>query len=809
ATGPILSDPSASKVAGPVRAAPSGRIPQEIFTVKELAAFLARPRKNTGPTEALLVNEDYDLNQEIGEDPNNRIPGLIFPGPEERDLVIGPKDPNRRATLRLKYDPQLREENREEIPVWAALTIRKGTLTLRNLRFEIDASHTQIRMAALKLLEGGRLKLENCEFVQSNPPRTDPAWMSSVVIADGRAAFRSCYFNGSDKNGKSIANSPANQEAISLDGGAAVSLEECALGPYPSFIHLRKGNGSKSTINIAKCSSILGEGSFFLADEGVASKLTIKNSLFSNPESPGAPEGLTTLIQQQGEDSMVQYEGVDNRYHNLAAFWTTTAGGATKTVAAGWNEFLAVLKTHEGTEENSQELKISSPWAEKDTLALLKKGQPELAFKANFHLTQMRQTDNPATEIVGMELSPWGRLYPVKLPPVVEKNPPALAQKIVDPTQRTGAGNYQNLKSAFGEAKAGDEILLKTNEMILIQPVELVQAADDVTLKPYPGYHPVLTLDTDNLDAAFFLLKDGKLTLEGLEFMVRPSRQSFTSLSVVAVIGDGECIIKNCVATMEEPKGISLAMVVLTIPLKVMKMESTTPRNQIPRVRIDNCFIRGQGDCVAVRAARPLELKVENTLMALTGSFLAVEGNPKESGKVDPVQVSLSHVTAFHADSLICLRSGKEGKELVPVQINPASNCVFASAAEGKALVHLEGMESAFQMKHQFSWENGRQNIYSRFQPMLDQKPKGDDMPMQPYDQQQWKKFTSETDGVFTPVKFANPPDADLSQAAGWSKTLPVHFRIKGEIPLSETGANIDNLPKPATFNSESVTGVK
>ena len=796
------SDTSEPKNPVPILSQPTGRNQRDILTAKELVAFLAKPRNNFVPVEAFLISDDYDLNQEFGEGHNRRMPGLIFQGGEDRHLVIQPKDPARRATIRLKYNPELREENGEEVPAWTALTIHQGAVTLRNLRFEIDGARAQIRMAAVKLLEGGRLTLENCEFVQLNPPETGPAWMNSVVVVNGQADIRSCYFQGAEKFGKPADNSWQTQEAIVLEGGTSVTVANCCFGPHAALFHLRKGNGSTSALNIGKCSSLLDEGSVFLIDEEASGKLTVKSSVFS-PSGPGVSGSKAILIHQKNQGSAIQYAGADNRYYNLAGFWTLTASGETKFVAGRWNEFLAVLTMQEGTEENSQELTIS-PWEEKDPLNLLKAGHPESAFTANVELSQMRQT-KPASGMVGMQVGPWGPLYN-GLPPLEEKKPAALAQKIVDPTQKTGNGNYQNLKSAFGETKAGDEILLKTNENLRIQPVELVQANDNVTLKPYPGYHPVLMLETDDLDGAFFLLKDGKLTLEGLEFVLRANRQGFTSLSVVAVIGDGKCVIKNCVATLEEPKGVPLALVMLTNPLKVMKMESTNPRNLTPSLWVDQCFIRGQGDLVAIHAARPLELKVENSLVALTGSFLTVEGSTKDSSRTDPVQVSLSHVTAFLADSMIGLRAGKDGKEPIPIQVNPASNCVFASAAEGKPLVHLEGMETAFQMKHQFCWENGKQNVYSRFQPLLDQKPKGDEMPVQPYDQQAWKKFTNEMDGVFTPVTFTSPPDADSSQATGWSKSLPGHFRIKGESTYAEQGANIELLPKPAASHLEELT---
>src|SRR5262249_41280117 len=195
--------------------------------------------------------------------------------------------------------------------------------------------------------------------------------------------------------------------------------------------------------------------------------------------------------------------------------------------------------------------------------------------------------------------------------------------------------------------------------------------------------------------------------------------------------------------------------------------------SQTPRVSLENCFVRGQGDLIAVRAARPLELRVENTLIALTGSFLNVEAGAKEMSAPPVVLVKVSRVTAYLTEYVVRLRTVTPGKEPVVVQVNPAVNCLFASA-DGKVLIHLDGLEiGKEQMKSLFSWEGGRQNAYSKFQPMLDQQSRGDEMPLPPYDQQYWKTFTGETDALFLlpPVKFPEPPIAPLT------RVMPAQFK--------------------------------
>src|SRR5262249_20714736 len=158
-------------------------------------------------------------------------PGLVYQGMPDRQLIIKPKDPERRPTIRLKYDPELREEG-DAIPVWTALTIKSGNVTVRNLRFEVDATQAQILMAAVTLLEGGRLTLENCEFAQIDPPHSEPGRLSSVVVANAKVDIHGCYFNGLEKTAKPSGTTGLdNQDAVTLEGGAYATVKNCAFGP--------------------------------------------------------------------------------------------------------------------------------------------------------------------------------------------------------------------------------------------------------------------------------------------------------------------------------------------------------------------------------------------------------------------------------------------------------------------------------------------------------------------------------------------------------------------------------------------------
>ena len=87
-------------------------------------------------------------------------PALVFAG---ENLVIEPRDPDKRAVIRLQY-PALNQKPH------IGLLIQSGKVTLRNLRFEVDGYRSQDAVLAALVREGGEVLVENCLFVQKQAP---------------------------------------------------------------------------------------------------------------------------------------------------------------------------------------------------------------------------------------------------------------------------------------------------------------------------------------------------------------------------------------------------------------------------------------------------------------------------------------------------------------------------------------------------------------------------------------------------------------------------------------------------------------
>ncbi|MBY0528326.1 MAG: serine/threonine protein kinase [Gemmataceae bacterium] len=749
-------------------------------TSKELAQFLKQPN-----ARIRLAGDMFELKAEEG---SAEAPGLVFRGEE---VVIEPDDPLKRPTIALKYDPSIGKKQ-----LWAALSVAGGKATLNGLRFVIDATGTDTAMTAIVQNDGGTLTVKNCEFQQSGfATESSQRRMSCVTLSattrGGRptATFDRCLFRGGD-------------DAFLLTGPGTLQLVNCAFGPHASLVHClgTKVEPRETEVTLASCSAMLEGGSAaFHLEDGAACKLFLNHCLVSSPSNGAEIEADgAVLVRQSGERFIdFQYESqYRNVFQNLIGYWVRQSARNSDVVAMTLREFKERLEV--SRTDSSIEL-TTNPWATEKPVALIDK-QPKLAFSINLKLPELRQEKAPTKRVVGVERCTWGELYENPLPPVEDKKPDPVVRKfkIVDPkATESGLGVYPSIDQASKDCRAGDVILIRHNGLLAIEPVRLEKASTDVTIKPHPRFRPILTVgQASDTDVALFRVLDGKVNFEDLEFLLKPQRTEFKAQSVVMVAGDGQCSFKNCLATLEPAKDVPLSFATLADPSTVMKMEPMAPRQQGPRLRLENCFVRGDGDLVTVRASRPFSLEIEDSLVVLDGSFLVVDGNPKEAPAKPSAHLSVRQVTAVLSDHLVLLRAGKEeGKQgLVPMQVTQASNCIFHSMRGNRALIHLEGVDSDEQMKRIFSWGEGKQNLYSSFAQMLNQHPRGENaMPLPPYDQDKWVNFTSrETEPRFTKAKFLAWPVQDRPLSRTWA----ANFKVK-EPEGTKSGAPVDRLPRP------------
>jgi predicted Ser/Thr protein kinase len=721
---------------------------------------------------------------------------LTFDGQE---LTIESANPDHPSTITLEYGLQTVDR------AWAALTIRSDKARIQGVRFIVDSHQADIVMTALAL-ERGNLVVEQCEFLQKVASSSETGRISSVTInassdveSKPTLTLQRCYFS-------------SGQRSVTLLGGGSVRLAQCAFAPQTVAAFdlqpaARANADSIAGVTIRSASFMLSSGSVFRLQDDVACRLNVDNSIISRP--PGEPIGraVGALIEQTGgAEADFEYAGAHNAYHHLLAFWTNSSSMATAEKIVDLDSFKKCRFAPK--DEQSVEL-TNSPWVVGEPLAMLV-DQPSKAFQINPEMAELRRGDE-RRRAIGMESWLAARPDDLLLPDLerasVARN--RELEKIVDPSVAASRDNvYRTLRQALEDARPGDTIFIRHTGILAVDPVRLEKSSADLTIRPVLGYHPVLTIgSTPESDAALFRLHDGQLHLEQLEFRLQPDRADFRSQAIVAIMGDGSCSFRDCVATLEDARETALSFVTLADSSGVMKMQPPA-QPLTPRLEVTNCFVRGTGNLLAVRASRPFELKLERSLVALDGSLLVVDGNPKELPLHARSEVALNSVTTFLTESLISLRAFKDetknSKGLLLTQVHPVTDCLFVSAPpRAKSLVHLEGIDNEEQVRRCFSWSEARHNAYGNFTSYLDQVPwaEKDMMPPPAFYKTQWEQFTGETDSRYDRVwlNVARAPDLPFSKIPASS------FRPRAEANLQGFGVDIDHLPK--TQESTSTTG--
>lgn len=774
---------------------------------RALAEFL---RQNTN-ARVLLAS---DLN--LTEDAASAVP-LVFAG---ESLLIQPRDSQTRPTIRLALPSSARPAQE----VLAALTVRKGTVTIRGLRFVLDAMQAPETAMAALFRQGGKVYVENCEFIQTRPSPTgrhssaEVAGQTFAGVPDAAAdvTFVRCLFLGVENVRELTGVVPGGQRAVTIAGSAAVRMEDCAFGPHQTLIAFRDdrsgttaegrertGRTGGGRVTMERCSAMLSGDTVVFSLRGAPScGVNVSRSLFS---AVGDPFDQAVLVRQEDDvSSGFVFRGEDNRYHALTNFWQRQQ--APEELIASLEDFQAETRRNSGHDLNSRVLH-NSPWTADEPLNLLERAiasNLREAFQVNDQTPDLRQV-NSSSRLIGVERGPWGGSYLLGLPPLPDEvvRPPVTVagnKRIVDPDPkvRTGDGVYNTLAAAIADARPRDEILIRANGPVAIEPVRLVKSGLDLTIRPYPGSKPVLTLGAaPDPDAFLFQTHSGMLRLENLHFLLAP-RADFRSQTIVALAGEGECRFHRCTITLDSPEDVPLSVLRLTDPSQMMKMDGGPPKSPSPpRIVFEDVVIRGDGDVVNVRLSRALDLEAKNTLAAVTGSFLNMSARDETAPTGGSVGLVLDRCTVHVGEHLLRFRtSASDTRGFVPVLCR-AYDCLFL-AAENRSLVHLDGPETnAEKMKTLLTW-NGSHNGYAGYMKMLDQTPNDNSMALPPVEQMEWTRFTGETDAVFKGVKLSMPPDGPLS------RVTPNQFATRVDANLSGPyGADPDSLPTPPTRPEE------
>ena len=653
-----------------------------------------------------------------------------------------------------------------------ALTLEAQEVVLEGLRIVLQGN-TKLAMTAVHLLGGSAHEIRNCEFVQVNPSDTPDKPLCSVRLEgsrnpDVRPSLRlsGCAFVGGDgrEEDRLVLQKivRGGQDALTRWGEAHVTAENCVFGPHQSCFHLEgTSTRSQKDVELDHCSVLLGEGStVFHLGPAVLCQLRVNYCLFAGPEAK-VSEKAALLRQDAGGmplNQALQFVGYDNRYRNLNA---------------SGDSFAAVLET--------------SPWAADDPLTSLRHLRFAEAFRVRPNAPELRLTGLDRN-LIGAER--FGNTdYTNGLPSVQGQKVPAVGRrvKIVDPLLRGFEdGTFRTLSQALEEVQPGDVVLIRHNGLLRVKPIRF---DGSVTIKPASGCRPVLTLDTTKTtegEVELIRVSGGKVQFEQLEFRLDPGSEGFNVQAVATLLGEGSCSFEGCVITLAEPRRCQLAAVLV----EPGSRRGTEKKGVVPSVLFKRCLVRGNGDLVWCRSSRPFRLEAVNTLVALSGSALAVDAARGDEPEGAKAILDFRRVTVVVGGHLLRLRpANKDLKGIVPLTCNPA-DCLFASLGS-KALVHVDGGEAdETALKDKLIWK-GSKNAYN-VPFLVDQLPTGVGMMRTTFDREKWKTFTGETDGKFLEsIKFAETPDAD-----GLADANPEQFAVS-DLDLKGFGADVGQLPVP------------
>jgi serine/threonine protein kinase len=809
-SGNVPDKPSAggaSLAPGPVKApSDNSNQPTDPPPVVRVARFTG------GDKTALLEwlkTVDKDAPKEINLDQDVSLPddvetGLSLSGPK---VTIRSASAGRRPTIRFTHNSRPQGTN-----PWTAVSIDSPDVTVRGVRILVDGRSADVGMVGLRLrapAPRGMFKVDNCEFIQARPGRGDKRLESLEVVGDDAAPgdltlteCRFLSFDGLDND--TLTNQDfGGDDAVVRDGRVKISAIDCAFGPHASLFRLQGGRGAAApSLSVEHCSMLTagpGPSAVFNVLAGAAVKLDIRACLISRPGEESADDataGQAVVIRQADPDGVV-CQNRDNRYQGFDAYWI--GGDSDQT---SWTDFQA------RTNAIKSSVTAVSPW-KGDPLEPLRKydykEDPEDYFAAAFQV-------NPQTPDLRVFAStPVGvrRLGGVNYGDLLaeadrQTAKAQLKRRIVDPTQtsETAKHLYKTLEEALSAYVAGDEIVLRWDGPQPVQPIRLdKQKWQDVTIRPDAGRHPVLRLvaaeDRDS-EPALFRVYDGSLKLEGLTFILQPDK-GFRRQSVIDLAGQGQCSLKNCLVTLDRSALPALAATQLAVAslsdLGKNMMQPTGPADQAPQLNLDGCFVRGDGDLIDCQTSRPLDLKANNTLVALKGSFLNVEVGPdaQAAAPTGQMTLTLTRATTYLTGNLIHLRAGKDYHTLAPVRCVP-TDCLFVAAAkEPQSLVHLDDSDfidkEAVHDKLIFWGAEGGRTVYGNYGTMLDQTPPGEGMPLTLGSDKWESTWGKDTGKLVKPFRFG--PGAPPAPDASFTSAAPLQFH---PLDAAESGADVSRL---------------
>jgi serine/threonine protein kinase len=739
------------------------------------------------------------------------LEGLVLTARQQ--IILRSHVPGQYVTLRFPYRLQAQR-------TLVGLNIQSPSSLIEGVRFVVNAYQTEKPMTALQLGVGQHV-VRNCEFIQTGRSDMADAQLASLVaLGDNSDNTRStltleeCVFLGYGEYGEQGASRAdvGGQHAVVRRGSVSMTVNQCVFGPHQAAFRLEGGSSSDlpgTRLTVRHCTVLLPARQSAVFDFAAAGKgrLDVSHCVFARCSSDGE-EGAVLLAQADDALNAVVFQGRDNRYYDLDGYWSV--GGDWK--QAGWTDMRRRLAR--GNSDELSRVLLSSPWVEamgpRGPLARLEAQQVREAFELDPGQLVLRKSQSPgellgATRILGKNLltDPLPRIEEGSEDRGRARGSRILVVELSEEGDEGDSRNgvYPSLEAALPGARPGDTIRIRQDGEMELHPLVLDRKGlSELTIRSARGFAPVLTLaESATGETALFRVHEGRLRLEGLAIRVGSARSAYRRGAVVALMGQGECLLNDCLVTLQRSLDTSVALATLGEPSRLVKpdMMIARTRDRGPRLALEGCFVRGEGDLLWTRANRPFQLDIRRSLAALSGSLLHFEVSPEEQGTStsQQVQIELQQLMTYLGGSLIRLSADRQPRGMVKIVCQASESLFVPAGTTPRSLILFDSTDNEVRasLAERFNW-TGSRNAYGAYSSLLspentDSMPGSMGMGM---GMEKWKQLTAEeksSEGIkllrspppgtrfaqMTPSQFVLPPGMTALEKLLLFNRLPLH----------------------------------
>ncbi len=805
---PVPVEPPPGGPAAPAPPPPAADGWVQVKTAAELADALAASPAGGALKVKLAPGEPYDLT-----DPARPV---SFQG-TSLTLAAGGGGP-----VRVRLAP-------------GALTVHAGRVVLQKLRFEFaPPGHPDEALAeagGIVLADVAEARLEDCLFFPD--PAARKAGRVAVAVAppaDGHAKVRldRCLV------------APGGY-GLRVPAGTAVEVSDSGFAPLTAAVLVRAPDVPldedvpATTVELTRSSFMPdGAGAAVAAEApGYEVRVAAGFCVFAPPGGAG-PEAADAAAGRRG--AVVRADGLPTRvsYRGLAG--RANAYYEADPLAAGARglTFEECKAAALPVEDAGKVALRQRPWAAaRDVLAPLKTADPYQAFRlrvsgddvdsdlfaakaADVRVLGVQFTANPKAGpglvYAGAPAVPWPPANPVADaagPRVLVWWPEAPAGAALR------VGTYTDLVKLLRDARSGDTVRIRHTGPLPVEPLTIGSArpapaaerADfHLTFAPDGDHAPVLTpAAVNDLQFSLFSVREGRLTLQRLEFLLRPGRDN-DGVSAVRLVAGRGVVFKDCVFTLDEPDGKTAAVVTVDDPGREMMVAPGA--RPAPKVEFDGCLVRGRGRLLSVPVSRRFDLDLDQCVTAVAGPLVVARagGRAPEAGL--PSTVRFNRVTAFLGGPVVELHGGRVGEMrasgLVPTVVTAGASLFAAVPGAGKPLAEVDGTDlDPADPNRVLRWDRGAAaNRFANFDPgAVTVVIRPGDMPVREWDWTQWLTFAGELGRPVGTATFADAPDG-LAELAGMTPAdavvRSVAFPDLPDPRPADAGADPEKVARPS-----------